>query len=536
MSELELPEDTSTPNDDGTGVIGVPDWYPKAVCCWCTKSLVKAIIFDTECWVCPTPACHERQLRHAIVGTTKGTHGKKPTKKLLYLPLPKQTEAHEAVWSQICRRICYGGAAGGGKSKFLRWLAYQLCLAKKDFNVLLLRRSWPELEKTHIREAIREAPHIRARCIPSARKVEFLDTGSTLQFGHCQDDKDMNDYLSTEYDLILFDELVTFTEPQYLLISSRARTSRPDWKPMVVAGTNPGGPGSAWVTELFINKNRDRKKYPAYDPIQHHFIRAVLDDNPYLDADYVQFLMDLPVELREAYRWGRWDIFPGQYFKEFRREIHVKSIDIPTGTPRIGGMDWGYLRPGVFLWAVVLPDGRLYIEREYVFQETVAAEVARHVRATNIVLNINLASAACDPNMRIREGQTGEHTIETLRNNGLFVTPSINDRIAGWQRLRHWLKKAPQTGLPSLVISPDCEYLIRTLPQLCQDATKLEDVDTDSEDHAADALRYLVMSRPHPLTYEDVKVFDPDSAGFMLQQLLSEQNHHVLGQYNYKPS
>jgi hypothetical protein len=69
------------------------------------------------------------------------------------------------------------------------------------------------------------------------------------------------------------------------------------------------------------------------------------------------------------------------------------------------------------------------------------------------------------------------------------------DRVNGWKRLREWLAIAPD-GLPWLMVHPSCTYLARTLPSLVSDETHPEDVDTDGEDHAADALRYFVMARP----------------------------------------
>jgi hypothetical protein len=469
----------------------------------------------------------DRQLKFCLLGKAKGGQ-----QKLLFLPLPRQTEALEAVFSQQYRRLLYGGAAGGGKSKFLRWLAYICCMRFKNFNVLLLRRSWPELEATHIKEAIREAPLIGAKCTPTLRTVVFADTGSVLKFGHCHEKKDMEDFLSTEYDLILFDELVTFLEDMYLLISSRARSGvvMEGWSPMVVATTNPGGPGSAWVSELFIDKVRDPKQYPTYDPKQHHFIKALLDDNPFVSANYVEFLMELPPEMREAYRWGRWDLFPGQYFKEFRRHRHVARIWVPPDIPRICGMDWGYLRPGVILWAVPLPDGRLYIEREYVFRETLIRLVAQYAVALTRIWGWTVSQAVGDPAMAIRQAESGEDLFETMQKEGWYVSPAKHERLNGWQRVRDWLRPMllpdPTTGKPkpqaALIISPDCEYLIRTLPQLMQDEAKLEDIDTTGEDHAADALRYLVMSRPSPFDTSQKLLYAPDSAGALLQDLLNQ--------------
>jgi hypothetical protein len=43
-----------------------------------------------------------------------------------------------------------------------------------------------------------------------------------------------------------------------------------------------------------------------------------------------------------------------------------------------------------------------------------------------------------------------------------------------------------------------CPNLVRTLLALVHDERKVEDCDTDGEDHAADAFRYGLMSRPSP--------------------------------------
>lgn len=43
----------------------------------------------------------------------------------------------------------------------------------------------------------------------------------------------------------------------------------------------------------------------------------------------------------------------------------------------------------------------------------------------------------------------------------------------------------------------NCVHLLRTLPTLPSDPLKPDDINTDAEDHAADALRYGCMARPY---------------------------------------
>jgi hypothetical protein len=357
---------------------------------------------------------------------------------------------------------------------------------------------------------------IGARFVPSSYRMEFPN-GSQVEYGHAQDRSDATNYLSAEYDLILFDELVTFEEEMALLIASRARTTKPGVKPMVVCGSNPGGPHARWVADRWVDHSIDPQRYPDYDPRDYCYVPATLDDNAYLDTrEYEASLADLPPELRDAYRYGRWDIFPGQYFPEFRRERHVAELHIPANLMRFGALDWGYAQPGVMLFLVCLPDGHLYVEDELRFKTTVAARVAQLIQERTIERGWTLIYTKADPSMWIRSNDTGEAMAETFMRQGVPLQQGNNNRVNGWQRLRHWFQNGGD-GTPMLRVHPRCEYLIRTLPMLVSDEARPEDVDTRGEDHAADALRYAVMSRPAPWEHTEQRPFPEDSVGHLFE-------------------
>ena len=499
-------------------------------CCWCDSPLIQQKWLGADVWRCPMRECFDRQAAYAI--TVTKTIGKRQKQECLYLPLPKQALAHEVVDAGV-KHVLYGGAAGGSKSHFLRYLAYHACLKHPGTHVLLLRRTFPELESTHIHAAELEAPRFGERCYPSRFVLPFEHTGSVLRFGHCQEKSDFIKHLSTEYDLILFDELVTFEEEMFLMISSRARSSHPHWrgKEVVAAGTNPGGPFSAWVVQRWIEKTLDLEKYPDFDPADYLYIQATLDDNPYIDqASYEKRLMALPEELRKAYREGRWDIFPGQYFKEWRREKHVVDLGtIPAYVLRYRAIDWGRFKPGVVGWFASLPDGRLYMEHEWKFEGLNPTQVAHEIRKLTLGWyggTPNLHSTSADPSMWIRQSESGESIAETFLRAGVPLVPANHERVNGWNRVHEWLASAPD-GQPWLIFHPDCHYTIRTLPAQIQDPKRLEDVDTDGEDHAADMLRYLVMMRPAPSAKPGAAALPPDSAGAMMQQLIRGQQTYL---------
>ena len=444
-------------------------------------------------------------------------------KALVYLPLPKQVEAIEAVDSGLYRWILYGGARGGAKSHFLRWLAYTKCLQYPGFQALLIRRTYPELEKSHMRRVPAEVKQLGGEFVPSAKPpiVRFRQ-GSILEFGHCQDAQDVQNFLSAEYNLFLPDETGTFEEDMVLKIASSVRFKSKDkngkvFRPCIVGATNPG---SLWIKDRWIDKVVDSERYSDYRPEEHFFIQSLLDDNPYPDEEYERMLNALDPATKAAWRDGRWDVFEGQYFKEFRRDLHVRHLDIPRDLPRIGGMDWGYANPGVHLWAVVLPDGHLHIEREYKFKETLADSVGQEITQTNRDYGLSLSVTYADPSMWIRSGQSGESIAETLQRAGVPCQRSNHERTNGWQRLRHWLRQTAG-GTAGLSIDPDCQYLIRTLPALTHDKTHPEDVDTEGDDHAADALRYLVMGRPAPPFINTKPVLPKNSAGSLMAELVT---------------
>ena len=79
--------------------------------------------------------------------------------------------------------------------------------------------------------------------------------------------------------------------------------------------------------------------------------------------------------------------------------------------------------------------------------------------------------------------------------SGVPLIPADNSRVLGWSRLREALAPLAD-GSPGLVFFPNCQNLIRTLPLLTYDTKNCEDVGDNLEDHAPEALRYGVMSRP----------------------------------------
>jgi hypothetical protein len=296
-----------------------------ATCCWCKSPLVQA----EGVWWCGNVAdasCRLKQSDHAVARIDRKTERRVGW---LYVPTPKQAEfaGHPA------KNRLFGGAAGPGKSHAARWSIYRKCMSIQGFEALIIRKTMPELKKSHIRKLRRDRQVLGGDEVTDWNKTDsiltFKQTDAILEFGHMGDEDAVDKYLSSEYDEICADEGSTFDGEVLMELSTRARTSKPE---VAAAGgakfdvvTNPGGPGWATLRDFFIHHTPDLERYPAlkerYRPDQWAYIKALLDDNPYRDADYEDTLAVLNEARYRQLRWGDEDVFDGMFFSEWREHV-----------------------------------------------------------------------------------------------------------------------------------------------------------------------------------------------------------------------
>jgi phage terminase large subunit len=460
-------------------------------------------------WADPQIIEYLNQRRALTLAVTKGK-GKSAEKVVFYTPTPRAVQFH----LNPTPNLFFGGAAGGAKSYTARHDAYMRLLTLPGSKLLLLRRKFTELTDNHINDAQREVGRMREAGIPvrylkDERKVIVERKGQDdawLRFGHCENEGDEEQYLSSAYEAVYLDEAATFTQKQAMGVQSRLRSTLSDLC-MFRCLSNPGGAQTLWLKRFFIDRAVGPEEHEGYQPEEWAFISSKLWDNPYyMDPDgtwskYARRLQGYGPERARQMLDGDFDVIAGQFFGEFRRDLHVADLGkVDPDIQWFRCLDWGYNAPGVCYWVACLPDGRLYVAHEYVFRQTIAADVAAEIRRQTLALGCQVRYTAADPAMFNKTGHIGESMAETFAKHGVPLKPANHDREIGWQRVRHWLKPAPD-GRPWLVISPACGYLVRTLPALVSDEHKPDDVDTEGDDHGADALRYGLMSRPAPTVF-----------------------------------
>lgn len=432
-------------------------------------------------------------------------------------PNPKQ----EAFFLAEAKHIAYGGARGGGKSWAMRRKFVLLAFRYEGLRLLLLRRTLPELYENHVLPLEAEL-HGAVNYVSSQRAFVFPN-GSRIKLGYCDREADVFQYQGQEYDVIGLEEATHFTESQMQFLTTCNRSVRSDFSPRMYYTCNPGGVGHAWVKRLFI----DRSYRNSEKPEDYVFIPAKVTDNPILLANnpqYLKTLENLPENLRKAYLDGNWDVLEGQYFQEFDRSAHViQPAGLPKEWKRFRAMDWGYNDPCCVLWFAVAPEGKLFVYRELYLRKTLSSEIAKRVLSLSEGERIAYTVASPDAwQQRGLKGAEGTCIAEVFAKNGVPLIAADNARVPGWQRVREYLARGDD-GTPNLRIFETCKNLIRTLPALTYDAHDPEDVSDNCEDHAPEALRYGLMSRPraiepppakHVVRYDPLSSTPPAFAGF----------------------
>ena len=451
------------------------------------------------------------------------------------ISMPEPNARQRLAMETKTKYIIFGGARGGGKSWMVRWKAVLLCLHYAGIKILIVRRSFPELTKNHINplKGILRSNRKRDR-IASYNGTEHKFTfpnGSTISLSYCARDDDLGHFQGDEYDVIFIDEATQQTEYQIKVIAACLRGVN-DFPKRMYLTCNPGGKGHQYIKRL---KDGDFLKNER--PEDYTFIQSLVTDNKALmkmHPDYINQLMALPPKKRDAWLYGKWDVYEGQYFEEFtddpdhyedRRYTHViRGFAPKAGWKIFRSFDWGYGKPFSAAWWAMDFDGVVYrilelygcrkdesgidIPNEGVkwTDDKIFSEIARMEREHPWLAGKRITGPA--DNSIFDGEETGLSHADTAARFGIHYERSNKDRIPGWMQI-HYRLAFDENGFPMMYIFDNCKAFIRTIPQLVYDEHRDEDLDSDGEDHVADETRYFLMS--HPIApRENKKEFVPE--------------------------
>ena len=446
------------------------------------------------------------------------------SERIIWKPQPKQAE----FMARGEFEALYGGSAGGGKSDSLVVEA----LRQVDipyYKGLILRKTYPQLsELIDKSEKYYKGAYPKARYNASSHTWKF-PSGAKIIFGSMQYTKDRTNYQGQAYDFIGFDELTHFTYEEYSYLFSRCRPNGPGTQCYVRATANPGGIGHAWVKERFITAAPpmttiwEDQEWVDPDGTVHRgkqsriFVPATVFDNQELlknDPMYVQRLASMPEAEKNALLYGDWNTFSGQVFTEWvndpkhyedRVNTHVISpFKIPKDWAIWCGLDWGYSRPFSVGWYAVDHERRLYRIKE-LYGCNGTPNVGVKWEPSDVAEEMHRIEAE-DPNLKGRKihrigdpaiwGSDGTESIGALfERQRIYFEKGNHERINGKMQIHHRLS-FNEGGIPLFYCFSTCKNFIRTIPALVYDDVKVEDIDTDGEDHIYDEFRYVAMANP----------------------------------------
>lgn len=437
------------------------------------------------------------------------------TPDVLYTAQPHQLPYHLSATPNVIMV----GPRGTGKSLCMRMDAHMRALSVTGYRYLIIRRQFRELKLSHL-QFIKEEMVRLGGDFNLGDSIAYYPNGSLGYFGYCDTPADMHRYLSAEYDLVVGDEVATFSEEILLKMLSCVRVPKDSGRiGMFRGGSNKLGPGAEFMRRYFYEKSISLEENEEYRPEDYEAIDHKWGDNKRIDLDqYRRRLSALGEQTRKAWLDNEW-VIEGAYFNDFRpvkngQEWHVVE-DMPTAKyegntiplmklPFVRfyrAIDWGYdPDPAVCLWFAVLPNRRVLVFREKSWRKTNAADVARQIKQMSEGMRI--VETFSDPTMLLNDGK-GQYCLgEIFEQNGVPLTPSMNKRDYYGVAIHQYLNTEID-GLPQLQILADngyegCKQLIRTLP-LQQVDPKDPNMLADGNDHWVVTLAYFCMGGATPL-------------------------------------
>jgi hypothetical protein len=402
--------------------------------------------------------------------------------------------------------VLYGGAAGGSKSTSLLLYSLRSCQRYPGLQAFWFRRTFPELEHSVLRMLTRyqHARRLGARWNGSKYELRFPN-GSTLTFGHAKSVDEAVALQSAEINLLLLDERTTIPPDVVDMLYTRVRSGVEGVPCLGIrSATNPGGIGHSRVKAEYVDAT-DQGRQEITDKAQRRrlFIQARTSDTPQLGAQYEASLGGLDEKLRKAFLDGDWNVFAGQAFSSWRYDRHtVEPMPLPASWRRLAGVDWGFAKPWAVVWCAVDEDGRAWLYRELYATQVGEAEQAQRIVSAEAGEQVSVRYA--DDAMWASRGDAKAISTVYAENGAHLTRAGKGERLIGWQRVRSYLADGPAcahhraqgwTECPMLHVFQSCSDFIRTLPSVPHATTgNPEDIDTNAEDHMADALRYLLIN------------------------------------------
>jgi phage terminase large subunit len=441
-------------------------------------------------------------------------------------PTDKQIEFWRACADPGNEEILFDGAVRSGKTQAACKMiaSWAWTYGGPNWRFCIMRRTYRELEDSTKAAFIRGDGKMPPACPPELvageRKKDdmlILKNGAEILFRSAENPAETEDKLRNVTLAGFFIDQVEELDgaayfQMYETLLSRCSDPRGPRKSILVA--NPG-PEDHWVYTRFVDPHT---KDPHTDRIH-----VILDENAVnLPADYVEKMNRRETTNNMWYRrfiLGEWGAFGGKRFPAWDQKIHVcDPFPIPPDWEIVQAIDYGWSNPTASIWCAIDFEGRWWAIGEHYEKEKPISHHVRRMREIQDELAIAPSSIWLDPSTWAQRSEYESPAME-FADYGLYAGRAQNDRLGGWNRIDEMLTERMEDGLPQLRIFKTCPNLIRELPNLrIKEGT--DDVEKEN-DHAADALRYAIMSRM-PTPYKQEEEEDEDRRDRLARKLIEK--------------
>lgn len=320
-------------------------------------------------------------------------------------------------------------------------------------------------------------------------RVLTLENGSTLEFMSM--DQDVDKFAGTSRHFIWFDE----EPPRDIYIECLQRlidTNGSFWITMT-----PVDGMSSWIYDDLYLKSKEDTNIKV--------VTVDMGDNPYINwGDASILLSGLTDEELEARKQGKFIQIGGLIYKMFDPNKHVIApFEVPSDWLHVAGMDHGFSNPTAWVWAGINADGRVVIYDEYYKSGEIVRVHAEAVHRINIEHGRVPEYNVGDPSIRNVDPITGTSVHLEYMDHGVPIVLGNNDQKAGLNRVARYFTGV--NGVPQLLITKNCTHTIREISRLrwahwankkSRDDKNKKEEQHKKDDHTADAVRYLIASRP----------------------------------------
>lgn len=435
---------------------------------------------------------------------------------VMYVPSPKQLQFHLDPTTNLLAI----GNRGGGKSIMLRMDAHMRALSVPNSNVILIRKTYKQLESSHIYfqglpwSSLKEEMELLGGTYNGGKYICHYPNGSRMFLSYVGHETDAFNLLSSEFLAAYFDELSTIPWDFFNKLKSSVRVrSGSNFKAVVRAATNPLGESTPEIMKYFVDKEVDPEEEPFYMPSEWNSIKIGMEDNAYIDVEaYKASLLGSghPEHVIRAWVYGEYydeeAIFTFKPFTKEGKPWHVlQELDIPSLVRRATiyrCYDHGYNPdPAYCAWVAHLGN-RYIVFHEKKWTKTVIADIAREIKEIDAALGITrVVTTFADPTLDIHTGQDVRTMRDVFEQNGIPLEMSINSREQFASAIHTALAETVEIGsekesiiVPKLQIYRNCIDLVRSIPMMRYDEKRPLAMANHKHDHYPIALAYFLIS------------------------------------------